>query len=150
MCVRLYVRVWQVYDYAKALTREVHSMKRRLLFFSLMFMIAVFSAYAHSGGTDSKGGHYNRSTGEYHYHHGYSAHQHPNGVCPYETSKSTPTRKPAPTFNYSYTPVTTVAPRATAAPEAHSHDEGSGVGGFVAGTGFGAAGLYLLNKYRSR
>lgn len=47
-------------------------------------------AYAHSGGTDSKGGHYNRSTGEYHYHHGYSAHQHKDMDgdgkldCPYE------------------------------------------------------------------
>ena len=40
-------------------------------------------AYAHSGGTDSAGGHYNHSTGEYHYHHGHSAHQHPDGVCPY-------------------------------------------------------------------
>lgn len=31
---------------------------------------------AHPGRTDSRGGHYDRSTGEYHYHHGYSAHQH--------------------------------------------------------------------------
>lgn len=50
--------------------------------------------YAHSGGTDSKGGHYNRSTGEYHYHHGYSAHQHRDidgdGKldCPYEFNES--------------------------------------------------------------
>ncbi len=25
-------------------------------------------AYSHSGGTDAKGGHYNRKTGEYHFH----------------------------------------------------------------------------------
>lgn len=31
---------------------------------------------AHPGGTDSDGGHTDHSTGEYHYHHGYSAHQH--------------------------------------------------------------------------
>lgn len=31
---------------------------------------------AHSGKTDSHGGHYDRSTGEYHYHHGYPAHDH--------------------------------------------------------------------------
>ena len=31
---------------------------------------------AHSGRTDSNGGHYDHSTGEYHYHHGYSAHKH--------------------------------------------------------------------------
>lgn len=44
------------------------------------------SALAHSGGTDSKGGHYNRSTGEYHYHHGNPAHQHINGECPYDST----------------------------------------------------------------
>ena len=46
-------------------------------------------ADAHSGRTDAKGGHYDRSTGEYHYHHGYPAHQHPNGVCPYENDVET-------------------------------------------------------------
>lgn len=46
------------------------------------FLIALFafsqcvSAFAHSGGTDANGGHYDHSTGEYHYHHGYPAHQH--------------------------------------------------------------------------
>ena len=48
-----------------------------------------FSVYAHPGRTDSRGGHYNRSTGEYHYHHGYPAHQHPNGVCPYDFNDRT-------------------------------------------------------------
>ena len=38
----------------------------------------------HSGRTDGDGGHYNHDTGEYHYHHGYSAHQHYDGVCPYD------------------------------------------------------------------
>ena len=32
--------------------------------------------YAHPGRTDSKGGHMNHSTGEYHYHHGKPEHQH--------------------------------------------------------------------------
>lgn len=48
----------------------------------------VIIAQAHSGRTDSQGGHHdykNKSgLGSYHYHHGYSAHLHPNGVCPYE------------------------------------------------------------------
>lgn len=44
-----------------------------------------FIASAHSGNTDAQGGHYNHSTNEYHYHHGYPAHQHKNGRCPYET-----------------------------------------------------------------
>lgn len=41
--------------------------------------------YLHSGGTDSQGGHYDHSTGEYHYHHGKPAHDHINGVCPNDT-----------------------------------------------------------------
>ena len=40
-------------------------------------------AFAHPGATDANGGHYDHSTGEYHYHHGYPAHQHPDGRCPY-------------------------------------------------------------------
>lgn len=48
-----------------------------------LFAVAVF---AHSGRTDANGGHYNHSTGEYHYHHGRPAHQHPNGVCPYRNT----------------------------------------------------------------
>ena len=63
--------------------------------FSFLFLILVclcfcVNAFAHSGNTDSNGGHYDRSTGQYHYHHGYPAHLHPNGVCPYEESKSVP------------------------------------------------------------
>jgi hypothetical protein len=42
-----------------------------------------FSAFGHSGRTDSQGGHYDRRTGEYHFHHGMGPHQHPGGVCPY-------------------------------------------------------------------
>lgn len=42
----------------------------------LIVVLSCISTYAHSGGTDSKGGHWDSSTGEYHYHHGYSAHDH--------------------------------------------------------------------------
>lgn len=59
-----------------------------LLFVFIFLIIASASAFAHPGRTDSKGGHYDRQNGGYHYHHGYSAHQHPNGVCPYETEDS--------------------------------------------------------------
>lgn len=41
--------------------------------------------------TDSNGGHYDRQNGGYHYHHGYPAHDHPNGVCPYENTENTET-----------------------------------------------------------
>ena len=42
------------------------------------------------------GGHYDNSTGKYHFHHGKSAHQHENGRCPYDKSGRTdwPTAKP--------------------------------------------------------
>lgn len=52
-----------------------------------MFIIGFFSvniAFAHPGRTDSKGGHTNHSTREYHYHHGHGEHQHDDGFCPIE------------------------------------------------------------------
>lgn len=48
----------------------------------------IIVAQAHSGRTDSQGGHKDNKNksglGSYHYHHGYSAHLHPDGVCPIE------------------------------------------------------------------
>ena len=45
--------------------------------FLLSFLLTLPTyVYAHPGRTDSSGGHTNHSTGEYHYHHGYSAHDH--------------------------------------------------------------------------
>ena len=64
--------------------------------FSLLVLLAVMTAVcAHSGRTDSAGGHMNHSSGEYHYHHGYDDHQHydmnGDGVsdCPYKFKDST-------------------------------------------------------------
>lgn len=42
----------------------------------LLISIFTIAISAHSGRTDANGGHYDSSTGKYHYHHGYSAHQH--------------------------------------------------------------------------
>lgn len=56
---------------------------------AILIIIASVTAFAHPGRTDSSGGHTDRSTGEYHYHHGRSAHQHPNGICPYDKNGST-------------------------------------------------------------
>ncbi len=68
-------------------------MRKLILFLSLLvFLSSSITVSAHPGRTDGKGGHYDRSTGEYHYHHGYSAHQHEDGTCPYidyETETST-------------------------------------------------------------
>jgi hypothetical protein len=69
-------------------------------------LVAVLTSFTvlHSGKTDGNGGHYNHSTGEYHYHHGYSAHSHydmnGDGIvdCPYSfkdnTSYQSSTSKP--------------------------------------------------------
>lgn len=68
------------------------SIRFKMTILILMFIVLASSAvsvYAHPGKTDSSGGHYDSSTGTYHYHHGFSAHQHRDtdgdGVveCPY-------------------------------------------------------------------
>lgn len=64
--------------------------KIRLLIVTIALLLLIVTSFslsvlAHSGRTDSKGGHYDSSTGEYHYHHGYPAHQHINGKCPFLT-----------------------------------------------------------------
>lgn len=52
-----------------------------------LLISAPFMSLAHSGRTDSSGGHRdNRNAsglGYYHYHHGMGPHLHPNGICPY-------------------------------------------------------------------
>lgn len=53
-----------------------------------VFLLSL-SAFAHPGRTDSQGGHRDSSTGTYHFHHGYPAHQHTNGVCPYDHDDKT-------------------------------------------------------------
>ena len=60
---------------------------------AVIVMSLPFSASAHSGRTDSNGGHHDYNNvsglGSYHYHcGGHPAHLHTNGVCPYSTSNS--------------------------------------------------------------
>lgn len=63
--------------------------KRIIAFFVSLFLLAgSLTAYAHSGGTDANGGH-NVAGGGYHYHHGYPAHQHTDGICPYDYDDKT-------------------------------------------------------------
>lgn len=72
-------------------------MKKILLAVSTISVCAflVISVYAHSGKTDSIGGHTDSDTGEYHYHHGYPAHSHydmdEDGYldCPYDFDDKT-------------------------------------------------------------
>lgn len=56
---------------------------------TLLVPLLALAVFSHSGRTDSAGGHYDRSTGKYHYHHGHPAHSHPNGVCPYKRNNVT-------------------------------------------------------------
>lgn len=70
--------------------------KAYILIYCILSILALpLVAKAHPGKTDSAGGHTNHDTGEYHYHHGYSAHQHydmdGDGVidCPYNFKDTT-------------------------------------------------------------
>lgn len=81
---------------------QQHTTKRILLLLTILISFIIVlspSASAHSGGTDSQGGHYNQSTGEYHFHHGYPAHQHDNGVCPYDFEDRSESKSSSRTVN---------------------------------------------------
>ena len=62
---------------------------RSLFLVTLLSLVCLTLAFAHPGKTDASGGHYDHSTGEYHYHHGYPAHQHIDGECPYDFDDQT-------------------------------------------------------------
>ena len=74
-------------------------MKKSALIYALIACLilptVVLVTSAHSGKTDASGGHTNHSTGEYHYHHGYSAHSHYDmdgdgrKDCPYDFDNRT-------------------------------------------------------------
>ncbi len=89
-----------------------------LLVFAICLSLSVV-VFAHSGRTDSNGGHTDHGSEQYHYHHGYPAHQHSDldgdGIldCPYlfkdktessesktETPKKTEAQKRTKTFVY--------------------------------------------------
>jgi hypothetical protein len=71
----------------------------KLLLVAAVCLGVSVSAFAHSGRTDSSGGHTNHSTGEYHYHHGHPAHQHSDidgdGEldCPYDFNETNAVRE---------------------------------------------------------
>lgn len=76
----------------------MNKMKKNIIVPIFIFIVAnllLVIAFAHGGSTDFRGGHYDRSTGEYHYHHGYSAHDHydmdGDGIvdCPYNFDDKT-------------------------------------------------------------
>lgn len=81
------------------------NLKKILLFILVIISSFAFSmtSFAHSGRTDSSGGHhdYNNKSGlgSYHYHHGMGPHLHPDGICPYSShvpTASSSINKPKP------------------------------------------------------
>lgn len=119
------------------------------LLLALFFLIT--PVFAHSGRTDSNGGHYDRSTGEYHYHHGYSAHQHydmdGDGIpdCPYNFKDTTSHSSGSSGYSYTTGPTTvttapatfatvptTSQPKATTAPKTETTQKKGGNGSMVA------------------
>jgi len=69
-------------------------MKKIFTALVVIFTLLVFSApaFSHSGRTDANGGHYNRTTGEYHYHNGGNSSGGSSG-----STYSKPTYTPPPT-----------------------------------------------------
>lgn len=65
---------------------KIFSCKRLLIFLTIIILFSLSFTFidAHTGRTDSKDGHRDTSTGTYHYHHGYPAHKHTDGICPYD------------------------------------------------------------------
>lgn len=59
----------------------------------IVLLFITLNVFAHSGRTDSSGGHRDNNNksglGSYHYHHGYGPHLHTDGNCPYETINET-------------------------------------------------------------
>lgn len=51
-------------------------MRKFFVFLLIALLVTPCLAMAHPGRTDGDGGHTDSSTGEYHYHHGYPAHDH--------------------------------------------------------------------------
>ena len=92
-------------------------MKKKHISIIVLGMLALLmlpaSACAHPGKTDKNGGHYDYSTGEYHYHHGYPAHDHPNGICPYDYDDKTNHDSKETGLSLRFTPDYTTAPRPT-------------------------------------
>lgn len=64
-------------------------MKKRILLILALILTLCTTAIAHPGRTDDRGGHYDHDTGQYHYHHGYEAHQHTGGTCPFDFDDKT-------------------------------------------------------------
>jgi len=118
---------------------------KQLAIILFVFFALTLSLSARAGKTDANGGHYDQNTGTYHYHHGYPAHQHAGGQCPYDFddktghssgTPSTATKETASTFL-----PTPIAPPPSSETfrdsETTSTARPSGSGGYSGGSGSG-------------
>lgn len=95
-----------------------------ILLIALSVISIGITTYAHSGKTDSSGGHKDNKNksrlGSYHYHcGGHPAHLHTNGVCPYSSNSS---KKSTKTTSSSSKGTTTSSPSSTKAKSTTSKD----------------------------
>lgn len=111
---------------------------------ALLLLLYVVPVLAHSGRTDSDGGHTDSSTGEYHWHHGYPAHQHydvdGDGLleCPYDSSIGNPEKANA---KSSSTPGKSTTTAYTATEKAQN---GANTSALVGWTAAGVAGVAAM------
>lgn len=74
-------------------TSKNHSSFSKVICLFCLIPILLGTASAHPGKTDADGGHHDYENqsglGSYHYHHGYPAHLHENGLCPYDFDDKT-------------------------------------------------------------
>lgn len=72
-----------------------HIVLNRIIKAAFLILLLTMTVVAHPGRTDARGGHRDSSTDEYHYHHGYPAHQHTDldgdgkADCPYDFDDKT-------------------------------------------------------------
>ena len=81
-------------------------LKKFLISLGILALFFSNVAFAHSGRTDSRGGHKDNKNksglGSYHYHcGGYPAHLHSNGVCPYTSTPNTNNNSNSSSYNSS-------------------------------------------------
>lgn len=112
-------------------TKTTFFRKGLLPLFILLATLLALPTSAHAGKTDASGGHVDKDTGIYHYHHGYPAHQHTGGRCPYDfddkTGQSSGSSSTTPKETSAATTPTPIAPArpstTTSAAESFSDSE---------------------------
>ncbi len=110
-------------------------MKKLLLSFLLLILLAQV-VIAHPGSLDENGGHYNRKTGEYHYHEGTHTESNSNSLQNSSSSYKRSFNKKIPTIPYKDKTITESAekmsePKATSYDKKGSYLSSIGLGGWI-------------------